>query len=390
MQAVECAQNGKGHTFPNPAVGCVLVRQPPSNNDDDDNDAQQPIVIGRGFHPRSGYPHAEVFALFQAAGHVPDGVVAAQSIVDLTTTTATASTDQASSSSHSVVSTVNNLLETYGTDNGAETLFANTLQQQQDNEEEQGAVTAYVTLEPCCHYGKTPPCAKTLALAGVHRVVVGFRDPNPKVDGGGVQLLQETAGVTVDLAEPGSKVHEACSQLVTNFCKRITPNALSDDYSWMTGSMRMALRSLSNKKKRGGDGTLTEISWGGPRIEMTEETVEQLEDLVEELPLSPEWMEHLDAALWQDEMILLRLTSAVKKKKGAKLLGTRIANILKATVAQTVGHCVLLYRPGSPPVMDLEQMVKAYKKQQDEKDLAKEERRKEWERQQEQQQQDQG
>lgn len=54
--------------------------------------------------------------------------------------------------------------------------------------------TAYVTLEPCCHYGKTPPCTKSLIDAGVSRVVVGCLDPNEKVSGGGLKLLKK-AGV---------------------------------------------------------------------------------------------------------------------------------------------------------------------------------------------------
>ena len=49
----------------------------------------------------------------------------------------------------------------------------------------------YVTLEPCCHYGKTPPCTEALIEAGIKKVYVGNLDPNPKVAGGGIKILND-------------------------------------------------------------------------------------------------------------------------------------------------------------------------------------------------------
>ncbi len=77
--------------------------------------------------------------------------------------------------------------------------------------------TLYVTLEPCAHHGRTPPCTEAVIAAGIRRVVIGSIDPNPKVPNGGRHVL-EAAGiaVTTGVSKP------ACDDLVAAFCKHIT------------------------------------------------------------------------------------------------------------------------------------------------------------------------
>ncbi|MDN3680046.1 bifunctional diaminohydroxyphosphoribosylaminopyrimidine deaminase/5-amino-6-(5-phosphoribosylamino)uracil reductase RibD [Vibrio tapetis subsp. quintayensis] len=67
----------------------------------------------------------------------------------------------------------------------------------QAQEQAKGA-TAYVTLEPCSHYGRTPPCAKGLIEAGVTKVICAMQDPNPQVAGRGIQMLRD-AGIEVQV-----------------------------------------------------------------------------------------------------------------------------------------------------------------------------------------------
>jgi diaminohydroxyphosphoribosylaminopyrimidine deaminase/5-amino-6-(5-phosphoribosylamino)uracil reductase len=114
--ALGLARRGLGNVWPNPAVGCVIVRDW--------------HVVGRGWTQPGGRPHAETEALGRTGAWA-------------------------------------------------------------------GGATAYVSLEPCCHWGRTPPCADALIAAGVSRVVAAVEDPNPRVAGSGLTRLR-TAGLSVE------------------------------------------------------------------------------------------------------------------------------------------------------------------------------------------------
>ncbi len=85
-----------------------------------------------------------------------------------------------------------------------------------DSVADPAGATAYVTLEPCSFYGKTPPCADALLSAGISRLVAGSTDPNPRVSGSGLERLQ-TAGVEVIT---GCE-QEACAELNPGFFSRM-------------------------------------------------------------------------------------------------------------------------------------------------------------------------
>jgi diaminohydroxyphosphoribosylaminopyrimidine deaminase/5-amino-6-(5-phosphoribosylamino)uracil reductase len=133
--ALALARRGLGEVWPNPAVGCVIVR-----------DGR---VVGRGWTQPGGRPHGETEALARA------GAAAA-------------------------------------------------------------GATAYISLEPCCHWGKTPPCTDALIGAAIARAVVPIEDPDPRVSGAGIARLR-AAGIAV---ESGLCAAEA-SELNAGFLTRM-------------------------------------------------------------------------------------------------------------------------------------------------------------------------
>eukprot|EP00934_Nitzschia_sp_Nitz4_P004927 Nitzschia sp. Nitz4//scaffold22_size323478//42949//44187//NITZ4_000503-RA/size323478-processed-gene-0.384-mRNA-1//1//CDS//3329542923//4917//frame0 len=315
-RAIDLAQLGQGRTFPNPAVGCVLVQRDTNR------------VLGSGFHPRAGFPHAEPFALMEAAGYVKSGIEAAQVVAG------TASTKNAETLP--TLEDIQSITDDYIRDPKA--MFGGVFQDI--------PVTAYVTLEPCCHTGKkTPPCAHTLIQAGVQRVVIGFRDPNPSVDGAGVELLQQ-AGIEVEVVEGWP--HKQSAKLVSYFLKRISPKPYDVSYDWLEGDKVQSLRRHANRLKA--QNIMPTVLWSNKTGRITPETVDSIE-----LPAG--WMENTDAQLWDAELVNIRFNKAADNKKLVATIAGRIANVLQAKHIYTVGHTALLYRPGSPPVLDLNDMV---------------------------------
>ena len=100
----------------------------------------------------------------------------------------------------------------------------------QAGERARGA-TAYVTLEPCSHFGKTPPCADALIKAGASRMVAAMQDPNPQVAGNGLQRLRE-AGIAVECG----LLEEQARALNPGFIKR-----MQQGLPWVRVKLAMSL-----------------------------------------------------------------------------------------------------------------------------------------------------
>jgi diaminohydroxyphosphoribosylaminopyrimidine deaminase / 5-amino-6-(5-phosphoribosylamino)uracil reductase len=112
--------------------------------------------------------------------------------------------------------------------------------------------TLYVNLEPCSHYGKTPPCANAIVEKGIKRVFIGLMDPNPKVAGKGIEILRSN-GVEVNvglLEDECKKINEIFLKYITTnlpFCILKTAMTLDGKIASYTGSSRWVTNELSRK-----------------------------------------------------------------------------------------------------------------------------------------------
>jgi diaminohydroxyphosphoribosylaminopyrimidine deaminase / 5-amino-6-(5-phosphoribosylamino)uracil reductase len=138
--------------------------------------------------------------------------------------------------------------------------------------------TAYVTLEPCCHHGRTPPCTDALIRAGVTRVVVGVQDPNPRVDGGGIAILRAH-----EIEVRDGVLKEACARFHAPFFKLI----------------RTGLPWVLLKLALGSDGSL------GPEGQSTQVTAPEIQNLAHALRRATE---ALVVGRWTVDMDDPRLT----------------------------------------------------------------------------------
>ncbi|MDD3536164.1 MAG: bifunctional diaminohydroxyphosphoribosylaminopyrimidine deaminase/5-amino-6-(5-phosphoribosylamino)uracil reductase RibD [Candidatus Cloacimonetes bacterium] len=113
--------------------------------------------------------------------------------------------------------------------------------------------TLYVSLEPCCHYGKTPPCTDAIIAAGIRKVVAGIQDPNPKVNGKGFQALREH-GITVECGFLQKEISRQNEIYLTNITQQrpfvIWKTALSLDgkYAAQDGSSQWITSDASRRE----------------------------------------------------------------------------------------------------------------------------------------------
>lgn len=112
--------------------------------------------------------------------------------------------------------------------------------------------TMYVTLEPCSHYGKTPPCAEAIVKSGIKKVVIGLKDPNPLVAGRGIKILQDNGiDVVVGILEDeGRKLNEIFLKYITTnvpFCIMKTAMTLDGKIATKTGDSKWITEELSRE-----------------------------------------------------------------------------------------------------------------------------------------------
>ncbi|MDP4178765.1 MAG: bifunctional diaminohydroxyphosphoribosylaminopyrimidine deaminase/5-amino-6-(5-phosphoribosylamino)uracil reductase RibD [Bacillota bacterium] len=135
--------------------------------------------------------------------------------------------------------------EVYGSSHAEVNAFKNAV------EDVKGA-DMYVTLEPCSHYGKTPPCADAIVKKGIKKVIIGLKDPNPLVSGRGINILKENGieVITGVLEEEGRKLNEIFLKYITTklpFCILKTAMTLDGKIAAYTGDSKWITNEMSRK-----------------------------------------------------------------------------------------------------------------------------------------------